>query len=382
MNKEQNIKKILAAHKRVGGKIRVKSAFRVKTPKDLSLYYTPGVGAVSSHLAKHKKETKNYTIRKGMIAVISDGSAVLGLGNIGPEGALPVLEGKSLLFKEFADVEAFPIALATQDAEEIIRTVKNISPVFAGINLEDIAAPRCFEIESRLIDELDIPVMHDDQHGTAIVVLAGLLNAFRVVRKDIKKSIVVIVGAGAAGSGITELLNAYGAGDVILVDRKGIVYRGREDSDRHKKYLANITNAENRKGTLEDALRGADAVIGVSGPGMISPTHIRSMAPRPIVFAMANPVPEIYPDAAKEAGAAVVATGRSDFPNQINNVLVFPGVFKGALEGGVRKITVKMKLRAALAIARLVKRPTAERIIPSVFNKNVVRGVAEAMKMK
>ncbi|KKT92298.1 MAG: Malate dehydrogenase (Oxaloacetate-decarboxylating) [Candidatus Jorgensenbacteria bacterium GW2011_GWA2_45_13] len=381
-NKKQNTKKILTVHKRVAGKIRIESALRVRNLNDLSLYYTPGVGAVSSYLAKHKGKTSDYTIRKRVIAVISDGSAVLGLGNIGPEGALPVIEGKALLFKEFAGVEAFPIVLATQDPEEIVRTIKNIAPVFAGINLEDIAAPRCFEIERRLIDELKIPVMHDDQHGTAIVVLAGLINSFRIVKKDIRKSIVVIVGAGAAGSGITELLNTYGAGDVILVDRKGILYRERGDEDRHKRYLADITNKKNRKGTLGDALRDADAVIGVSGAGMLNALHVKSMAPNSIVFAMANPVPEIYPDVAKKAGAAVVATGRSDFPNQINNVLVFPGIFKGAIECGVRKITTKMKLDAAVALAKLVKRPTAEKIIPSVFDKGVVRAISNAIKKK
>ena len=381
-NKKQNTKKILTVHKRVAGKIRIESALRVRNLNDLSLYYTPGVGAVSSYLAKHKGKTSDYTIRKRVIAVISDGSAVLGLGNIGPEGALPVIEGKALLFKEFAGVEAFPIVLATQDPEEIVRTIKNIAPVFAGINLEDIAAPRCFEIERRLIDELEIPVMHDDQHGTAIVVLAGLINSFRIVKKDIRKSIVVIVGAGAAGSGITELLNTYGAGDVILVDRKGILYRERGDEDRHKRYLADITNKKNRKGTLGDALRDADAVIGVSGAGMLNALHVKSMAPNSIVFAMANPVPEIYPDVAKKAGAAVVATGRSDFPNQINNVLVFPGIFKGAIECGVRKITTKMKLDAAVALAKLVKRPTAEKIIPSVFDKGVVRAISNAIKKK
>ena len=381
-NKKQNTKKILTAHKRVAGKIRIESALRVRNLNDLSLYYTPGVGVVSSYLAKHKRKTSDYTIRKRVIAVISDGSAVLGLGNIGPEGALPVIEGKALLFKEFAGVEAFPIVLATQDPEEIVRTIKNIAPVFAGINLEDIAAPRCFEIERRLIDELEIPVMHDDQHGTAIVVLAGLINSFRIVKKDIRKSIVVIVGAGAAGSGITELLNTYGAGDVILVDRKGILYRERGDEDRHKRYLADITNKKNRKGTVGDALRDADAVIGVSGAGMLNALHVKSMAPNSIVFAMANPVPEIYPDVAKKAGATVVATGRSDFPNQINNVLVFPGIFKGAIECGVRKITTKMKLDAAVAFAKLVKRPTAEKIIPSVFDKGVVRAISNAIKKK
>lgn len=380
MKGNQDTKKILAAHKKAAGKIRIAPALQVKNAEGLSLYYTPGVGAVSSHLAKHKKETKEYTIAGRTVAVVSDGSAVLGLGNIGPEGALPVLEGKALLFKEFADVDAFPIALASQDTEEIVRTVKNIAPVFAGINLEDISAPRCFEIERRLAEELEIPVMHDDQHGTAIVVLSALINAFKVVKKDIKRSTVVILGAGAAGSGITELLEAYGVYDIVLVDRKGILYRGRGDEDRHKRYLADITNKKNRKGTLADSFEGADAVIGVSGPGMLTAEHIRKMEKNAIVFAMANPVPEIYPEAAKRAGAAVVATGRSDFPNQVNNVLVFPGVFRGAIDSGVRNITQKMKLDAALALSALVKRPTAEKIIPSVFDKGVVKAVAGAIK--
>lgn len=377
---ERNTREILAAHRKVAGKVRITAALRVRKPADLSLYYTPGVGAVSSYLAKHKEETKEYTIRKRVIAVISDGSAVLGLGNIGPEGALPVMEGKALLFKEFAGVEAFPLVLATQDPDEIVRTVKNIAPVFAGINLEDIAAPHCFEVERRLIEELGVPVMHDDQHGTAIVVLAGLANAFRVVKKDLKKARIAIVGAGAAGSGVTELLEAYGVRDIVLVDRKGIVFRGRGDADAHKVYLAGITNRKNEKGKLEDAVRGADAVIGVSGPGMLAAEHVRSMAKDPIIFAMANPVPEIYPDVAEKAGAAIVATGRSDFPNQINNVLVFPGVFRGALDHGVRRITTTMKLRAALALARLVKRPTAEKIIPSVFDKGVAKAVSDAIR--
>jgi len=366
-------------HRSLKGKISVIGKAKVKSLADLNLVYTPGVGAVSTYLSKNKKETRNLTIKGNSVAIISDGSAVLGLGNIGPEGALPVMEGKALLFKEFAGIDAFPIVLATQDVEEIIKTVKNIAPVFGGVNLEDISAPRCFEIEERLKKELDIPVMHDDQHGTAIVVLAALINAFKVVKKNMKKATVVVAGAGAAGTAITKLLLLYGVGDVIVLDSKGIIEKGRSDLNKSKKKLAAITNKNGRKGDLRQALLTADAVIGVSGPNTIKASDIKLMAGEAIVFGLANPIPEIMPDEAKKGGAAVVATGRSDFPNQVNNSLVFPGVFRGALDRGVGEITDAMKLKAAKALAKLVRTPTAEKIIPTVFEKGVVKAVASAI---
>lgn len=373
-------KKALEIHKKLNGKIEIKSKGKVRSLKDLSLYYTPGVGAVSSFLAQNKEETKNYTIKKNTIAVVSDGSAVLGLGNIGPEAAIPVMEGKAMLFKEFGGVNAFPIVLDTQDPEEIVNIVKNIAPVFGGINLEDISAPRCFEIEDKLKEELDIPVFHDDQHGTAIVVLAGLINAFKVVGKDIKKGRIVILGAGAAGTATANILLKSGVKNIIVLDSKGIICKDRDDLNKWKNKLALQTNPGGLSGGLGVALKGADAIIGVSKAGALQGEHIKLMNKDSIVFAMANPVPEIMPDEAKKAGAAVVATGRSDFPNQINNSLVFPGVFRGALENGVKEITGKMKLQAALNLSKLVSGPKADFIIPSIFDKRVVRAVASAMR--
>ena len=352
----------------------------IQNREDLSLVYTPGVGAVSTYLAGHKDEIREYTVKRNMVAVISDGSAVLGLGNIGPEGALPVMEGKAVLFKELAGVDAFPIVLATQDPDEIVATVKNIAPVFGGINLEDISAPRCFAIEERLQAELDIPVMHDDQHGTAVVVLAGLTNAFKVVGKDFKQGKVVIVGSGAAGNAVAKLLLAAGVGNVVLLDRKGIISKDRTDLDEYKMAMAQITNKENLNGDVSVAVRGADAIVGVSGPGSIKPEHIKLMADKPIVFGLANPVPEIMPDEAKAAGAYVVATGRSDFPNQTNNALCFPGFFRGALDNGVKKITTEIKLAAAKALAATVENPTADKILPNVFEKTVVQAIASAVR--
>src|SRR3989344_627518 len=369
-------KRSLQIHKKLGGKIAVQSKASLRTRADLSLFYTPGVGAVSSYLAKHKKEIRDYTIKRNTVAIVSDGSAVLGLGNIGPEGALPVMEGKAMIFKEFAGIDAFPIVLATQEVDEIVATVKNIAPVFGGINLEDISAPRCFEIEARLKKGLDIPVMHDDQHGTAIVVLAALINAFKAVKKDIRRSTVVIAGAGAAGAAVGKLLHRYGVGELVLFDSKGILGVHRHDLTPMKKELVKISNRRHLQGAVEVALADADAVVGVSGPNTITEAHIQLMAKRPIVFALANPVPEIMPNLAHHAGAAVVASGRSDFPNQVNNALVFPGVFRGALDHGVRQITERMKLKAAKALAGIIKKPTAEKIIPSVFDKKVVRAVA------
>ena len=343
MTKQNPIsRKAIAMHKKLNGKISVVSKVPVKTAKDLSIYYTPGVGAVASYLAGHKDQVRNFTIKRNAVAVVSDGSAVLGLGNIGPEGAMPVMEGKCQLFKAFANVDAFPIILDTQDVDEIVAAVKHIAPIFGGINLEDISAPRCFEIEKRLIDELDIPVMHDDQHGTAIVALAAMINAMKVVKKTLQKSKIVIVGAGAAGIAVTKLLLLENAGDIILVDSQAIISRGRKDMNYFKNAIAKITNKNNISGSLEKAIKGADVLIGLARADLFKPEHIKSMNERPIVFAMANPVPEIMPDIAKKAGAAVVATGRSDFPNQINNVLGFPGIFRGALDKNVKKITPEM----------------------------------------
>jgi len=367
-------------HKNLKGKIEVVSKKPVKTMTELSLIYTPGVGTVSTHLAEHKDQIRDYTVKNNMVAVISDGSAVLGLGNIGPEGALPVMEGKAVLFKELAGVDAFPIVLDTQDTEEIIRTVKNIAPVFGGINLEDISAPRCFEIERRLQEMLNIPVMHDDQHGTAVVVSAALINAFKVVDKDMGEATVVVVGAGAAGSAVTKLLLALGVGNVIMLDRQGIISRDRSDMNEYKKEIADLTNRQALSGDLALAMRGADAVVGVSGPGILKAEHIKLMAEKPIVLALANPVPEIMPEEAKAAGAYVVATGRSDFPNQTNNALCFPGFFRGALDNNVRKITQEMKLSAARALASVIAEPTPEMILPTVFDPKVVAAISTAIK--
>ena len=373
-------KMALAAHKKMQGKLEVVSKGKLKTRDDWSTMYTPGVAAVSSHLAKHPKDARLYTIKRNTVAVVSDGSAVLGLGNIGPLGALPVMEGKCAIFKEMADVDAFPIVLDTQDTEEIISIVKAIAPGFGGINLEDIGAPRCFEIEERLKAELDIPVFHDDQHGTAIVVLAGLINASKVVKKKLEKLRVVIVGAGAAGRAIALLLAKAGINEIIVVDSKGIIYEGRSGMVAYKKELAKVTNRNKVKGEVLGAVDGADVLIGVSGPGTISKHHIEKMAPQAIVFALANPIPEIKPDDAYQAGAAVVATGRSDYPNQVNNSLVFPGIFRGALDKGVNAITDSMKLAAAKKIASLVKKPTAKEIIPGIMTKDLAKKVASTVK--
>lgn len=372
-------KKILAAFKKQGARIETRAKVKLSERKDFSLWYTPGVGVASLHLAKHPEDARLMSIKKNSVAIVSDGSAVLGLGNIGPYGALPVMEGKALIFKVKADVDAWPLVLDTQDADEIVRIVKAIAPNFGGINLEDIAAPKCFDIEKRLIEELDIPVMHDDQHGTAIVVLAGLINASKVVKKNLKKLRVVISGAGAAGTATAKLLVAASITDIVLLDRKGTIYAGRTDLNVHKKELARLTNPRKVKGDLALAMRGADVFIGVSGKGLLKGAHVRSMAPRSIVFAMANPDPEILPDEAKVAGAMVIGTGRSDFPNQINNSLVFPGIFRGALDKGVRKITETTKLSAARALAALIKKPTAEKIIPDMLDPRVMKAVARAV---
>jgi len=380
MAKKDIAKEALALHKKYKGKIFTGLSKPIKTKDDLSLVYTPGVGFVSSYVAKHKDEAKDYTIKGRTVAVISDGSAVLGLGNIGPLGALPVMEGKAALFKAFANVDAFPIVLDTQDVDEIVETVVRIAPAFGGINLEDFAAPKCFEIEEKIKARLNIPVMHDDQHGTAIVVLAALINAAKVVKKKFEALRVVMIGAGAAGTAVAKLFLLAGIKDVILVDSKGIVVRGRGSMNEHKEMLADLTNPRGVSGDLADALRGADVVVGVSGPGLIKREHITRMNKNPIVFALANPTPEITPEEAKKAGAKVIATGRSDYPNQVNNSLVFPGVFRGALDHGVKKITDEMKLRAAKNLAALVKRPTVEKVIPTPFEKGVVEAVARAIR--
>lgn len=366
--------------KKLGGKIEIKSKKKL-TKENLALLYTPGVAAVCLAVTKKPKLAFEYTIRKNTVAVVSDGSAVLGLGNLGAIGALPVMEGKALLFKELGNVDAFPIVLDTQDTEEIIKIVKAIAPTFGGINLEDISAPRCFEIEERLKAELDIPVMHDDQHGTAIVVLAGLVNALKVVKKNLKDVRIVISGSGAAGTAITKLLILAGAKNVLVVDSMGIIYKERVGGlNDSKMEIAKITNPSNIMGTLKDALSGGDVFIGVSAPNLINHLDVSLMNKNAIIFAMSNPMPEIMPEEALKGGAAIVATGRSDYPNQINNVLAFPGLFRGALDSGVKKITEKHKLAAAMAIASLIKKPTRDKIIIDALDKRAAKVVANVFK--
>lgn len=367
-------------HKELKGRIEVISRAKIETREDLSLAYTPGVADPCKEIAKDISKVYDYTRKWNLVAVITDGSAVLGLGNIGPEASLPVMEGKCALFKTFADVDAFPIAVKTQDVDEFVRTVELISPMFGGINLEDISAPRCFDIETKLIELLDIPVFHDDQHGTAIVVLAGLLNALKVVGKKLEEVTVVVNGVGAAGVATTKMLLAAGVGDILLVDSQGLICSERSELNSAKVGLLKRTNKRNICGPLAAAVSESDVFIGVSKPGLLTPDMIRTMNRDPIVFAMANPVPEIMPDEAKAAGAAIVATGRSDYPNQINNVLAFPGVFRGLLDGRIRRVTHEMKLAAARALAAYVEHPTAEQIIPSVLDKGVVKVVANAVK--
>ena len=367
---------------KVGGKIEIKSKQKLNK-KNLSVLYTPGVAEVSKAVAKNKKLSFSYTMRKNTVAVVSDGSAVLGLGNLGPEGALPVMEGKALLFKELGGVDAIPIVLATQETEEIINIVKKIAPTFGGINLEDISAPRCFEIEEKLKELLDIPVMHDDQHGTAIVVLAGLINALKVVKKDVKKIKIVISGAGAAGVAIMKLLMNYGARNILMVDSTGIIYKERPHGmNDFKMEIAKLTNQENLQGTLQEALVGADVFVGVSAPKLINHLDVSKMNKDAIVFAMSNPIPEIMPEEAKKGGAAIVATGRSDYPNQINNVLAFPGIFRGALDSRTNKITDLHKLKAAKAIASLLKNPTRSKIIVDALDKRAAKAVASVFNKK
>lgn len=363
-------------HKQFKGKITTSLRDIPNSKEKLSAYYSPGVGGVAKYTAEHPEETRDYTWTNNLVAVISDGSAVLGLGDIGPYGALPVMEGKAMLFKHFAGIDAVPIVLNVHETEEIIATIKAIAASFGGINLEDIAAPKCFEIEERLKAELNMPIMHDDQHGTAIVTLAGLINAAKVADKNLDESRIVIAGAGAAGTAIIKLLNLYTRAEIIAVDSKGIISVHRQDLNQEKHGLLVFTNPNHIDGTLEHALMGADVFIGVSKAGLLTAEMVQSMAGRPIVFAMANPEPEILPDLAKSAGAAVVATGRSDYPNQVNNALAFPGIFRGALDNHVNKITDEHKLAAARAIASLVPNPAAEEIIPSPMHPDLVRTVA------
>jgi malate dehydrogenase (oxaloacetate-decarboxylating) len=366
--------------KKLGGKIEINSKLRL-TKDNLKILYTPGVAEVSLAITKDKKLAKVYTIKKNTAAVVSDGSAVLGLGNIGPEAAMPVMEGKCLLFKELAGVDAFPIVLATQDTEEIIETIKNISPGFGGINLEDISAPRCFEIEERLKKELDIPVMHDDQHGTAVVVLAGLINALKVADKKIEKVKIVISGVGAAGVAIIKLLIKYGAKNIVAVDSQGIIFKERKNGMNGAKIeIAGITNQNKIQGDIKKSLEEADVFIGVSAPNLLKAEDIKKMAKKPIIFAMSNPVPEIMPDEAKKGGALIIATGRSDFANQLNNILVFPGIFRGALDNNIKEITEKHKIKAAEVLASLIKNPKRGKIIVSALDKRAVKAVAGVFK--
>lgn len=373
-------KESLKLHKKVRGKIEIVGKMPVRNREDLSIAYTPGVAAPCLAIASDKSLAKVLTSSKNSIAVVSDGSSVLGLGNIGPEAALPVMEGKALLFKRFANLDAFPIVLNTQDPEEIIAAVKAIAPTFGGINLEDISAPRCFEIEKRLVDELDIPVMHDDQHGTAIVVLAGLINALKIVKKKKEKVKVVISGAGAAGVGITTILHKYGFKNIVVCDREGIISKKRRGLTPTKKSLLKITNPENISGSIQDALRNSDIFIGVSQKNLLNADDVKTMNKESIVFALANPTPEIMPEEAMRGGAAIVASGRSDYPNQVNNVLVYPGIFKGALEAGISKITDEIKIAAAEGLAQVIKSPKANRIIPDPFDTKVVKAVSNAVK--
>ncbi len=385
-------KESLKLHEALRGKIGVHTKFDIRSTQDLSLVYTPGVAAPCEAIVEDPEKVWAYTMKGNSVAIVSDGSAVLGLGNIGPEAALPVMEGKAMLFKAFADIDAIPICLRTQDTDEIVRTIQHIAPVFGGINLEDISAPRSFEIEERLQD-LGIPVFHDDQHGTAIVVLAALINACKVVGKPLEELKVVINGAGAAGIAIARLLRYAHLAEkplpeyahinvrqVVLCDSKGILHKGRTDLNASKRAALAFTNLKNLQGSLREALAGADVFIGVSVGNLLTAEDIRSMAPDPIILALANPIPEILPDEARKGGAAVVGTGRSDFPNQVNNVLGFPGIFRGALNARARTISPAMKLAAAFAISECVSKPSAEEIIPSSLNRAVAYQVAEAVE--
>lgn len=370
----------LELHEKYKGKITTALRDNGEIDRDkLSAYYSPGVGAVSQAIAENSADLPKYTWTNNLVGVISDGSAILGLGDLGPKAAMPVMEGKALLFKHFANVDAVPIVLDVHEPEEIIAAVKAIASSFGAINLEDIAAPKCFEIEERLKAELDIPVFHDDQHGTAVVVLAGLINSMKVVGKNLADCKVVMIGAGAAGTAIAKLLYAYGVHNIYAVDSRGIISDARDDLNAEKTALKQYLKTD-INGSLDDAITDADIFIGVSKPGLLTPEMVAKMAKNPVVFALANPVPEIMPDIAREAGVAVIATGRSDFPNQINNSLAFPGIFRGALDHGVKKITDEHKLAAAEALAALVDHPTADEVIPSPFDERVVSAVADVIR--
>ena len=370
----------LELHEKYKGKITTSLRDKEELNRDkLSAYYSPGVGAVSQAIAENPADLPKYTWTNNLVAVISDGSAILGLGNLGPKAAMPVMEGKALLFKHFADVDAVPIVLDVHEPEEIIATVKAIAPSFGAINLEDIAAPKCFEIEERLKAELDIPVFHDDQHGTAVVVLAGLINAAKLTGRNLADCKFVVIGAGAAGTAIIKLLNLYGAKNIVAVDSRGIVGKSRTDLNAEKTALLEYVDAS-QSGSIEDAVTDADVFIGVSRAGLLTPELVQKMAKDPIVFALANPVPEIMPDIAKQSGVAIIGTGRSDFPNQVNNSLAFPGIFRGALDHGVKKITDQHKLAAAEALANLVENPTVDKVVPTAFDKGVVEAIANVIR--
>lgn len=369
----------LELHEKLKGKLEVISKRNIKSKEDLSTLYTPGVAEPCRKIHENVKEVYRYTIKGNTVAVISDGSAVLGLGNIGPEAAIPVMEGKAVLFKEFADIDAFPICLKNQNVQQTIETIKNISPIFGGINLEDFKAPECFEIEKALQD-LGIPVMHDDQHGTAVVVLAGIINSLKVVEKNIEEVKIIINGSGAAGIATAKLMLKYGFKNILMLDTEGIIYKGRENLNKIKDEIASITNHDLEKGNLSIALKNADIFIGLSKPNVLTQDMIKNMNDKPIIFALSNPNPEIMPDLANEAGAFVVATGRSDFPNQVNNVLAFPGIFRGALDIKAKKITDTMKLSAAETLASIIKNPTKDEILPYVLDKSIVPKIAEAVK--
>lgn len=367
----------LELHKKHAGKITIALRDTLDSKEKLSAYYSPGVAAVSQLIAERPELLREYTWVNNLVAIVSDGTAVLGLGNIGPAAALPVMEGKALLFKHFANIDAVPIVLNTSSVDEAVATIKAIAPSFGGINLEDFAAPQCFEIEERLKAELDIPVFHDDQHGTAVIVLAGLINAMKVVSKNLSKTKVVLIGAGAAGIATAKLLHLYAKPKIVAVDSKGIVHAARSDLTTEKRYLASLASPDQRPGTVRDALEGADIVIGVSRGNMLHSKDIAIMNERPVIFALANPTPEIMPEEAKKAGVAVIATGRSDYPNQVNNALAFPGIFRGALDNRVAKITDKHKIAAAEVIASLVAHPTVEQVIPSIFDARLVSSIAK-----
>ena len=373
--------KALKQHEEWQGKIEVTSRAKLETPEDLSIAYTPGVAEPCLKISEDTDLSYKYTRRGNMVAVVTDGTAVLGLGDIGPEAGMPVMEGKCVLFKAFGGVDAFPLCVRSKDVDEIVNTIALLAGSFGGVNLEDISAPRCFEIEKKLKERCDIPIFHDDQHGTAVVTAAAMLNALKVTGRKLEDIRVVTSGAGAAGIAIIKLLVSLGLKDVIMCDRKGAIYEGREGLNAEKEEMAKISNRETRKGSLAEVLKGADVFIGVSAPGTVTPEMVKTMAPNPILFPMANPVPEIMPDLAKEAGAAVVGTGRSDFPNQINNVLAFPGIFRGALDVRAKDINDEMKVAAAYAIADLIdeKDLNADYIIPNPFDKRVAPAVAKAV---